>query len=114
MPFPLLETSRVFFGEMEDTEKAELLEIGGIYSKALLLLFENGPFRRWLGYWMHTPTEYKATKEFLNRWDSFNDKIAQARQNRNDLPITQLWKHVHQGTITQKEVRLQLLLFNKS
>ncbi|KAJ5750795.1 cytochrome P450 monooxygenase GliC2 [Penicillium manginii] len=104
MPFPLLETSRVFFGEMEDTEKAELLEIGGIYSKALLLLFENGPFRRWLGYWMHTPTEYKATKEFLNRWDSFNDKIAQARQNRNDLPITQLWKHVHQGTITQKEL----------
>jgi hypothetical protein len=104
MPFPLLETTRVLWGELDDAEKNTLLDIGQIYLGATSTLPENGFFRWGLGYWMYSRSEYGVTTEYKRRWEAFNKQIYEARRNQLDLPIMQLWSHVEKGTLTKDEV----------
>ncbi|KAI0130227.1 cytochrome P450 [Xylariales sp. AK1849] len=104
MPFPLLETTRVLWGDMSDAEGRTLLDIGQVYLKASKKLFEDGFFRWGLGYWMHTRAEYAYTREYLRRWEAFNRQILETRRDQPELPIVQLWKHVDNRTVTKNEL----------
>jgi hypothetical protein len=105
MPFPLLETTRVLWGELDEPEKTTLLDIGQLYLGATTTLAVNGFFRWGLGYWMYSRDEYSVTKEYKHRWETFNRQIYEARRNQPELPIMKLWDHVEKGTLTKDEVR---------
>lgn len=103
-PFPLLETAKLFFGEMTATEAAEFLDISKTFSKVFLALLMTGLFRSRLLYWVHTPYEYWITMKYSRQFEKFAMRLSQDRAAQSNLPITQLWKCVDEGSITKGQV----------
>lgn len=104
-PFPLLETAKLFFGEMTPTEATEFLEISKTFGKVFRALLMTGLFRSKFLYWVHTPYEYWITIRYLRQFEKFAMTLSQDRAAQSDVPITQLWKCVEEGLITRSQVR---------
>ncbi|CEJ58358.1 hypothetical protein PMG11_07017 [Penicillium brasilianum] len=104
MNFPLLETSRALFGDMNEVEQTELLAIGEKYMKIIRSFFADGPFCRGFRYWRPASKLRSTTREYLHRWDTFHRNLVHSRRDQPELPIMKLWKRVEEGIITRNEL----------
>ncbi|KAK8187538.1 cytochrome P450 monooxygenase GliC2 [Phyllosticta capitalensis] len=104
MPFPLMETSRVLFGEMTDAEKKELWDIGQIFMLISITTLKAGLARTKPTRMMYTPFQYGIGLEYSKRWKAWNVMMRSARFDRPQLPIMKLWKDVAVGKITEDEL----------
>ncbi|KAK8162603.1 cytochrome P450 monooxygenase GliC2 [Phyllosticta citrichinensis] len=104
MPFPLMETSRVLFGDMSAAEKKELWDIGQIFMLISITTLKAGLARRRPTRMMYTPFQYGIGLEYSKRWKAWNMMMRSARFDRPELPIMKLWRDVALGRITEDEL----------
>lgn len=104
MPFPLLETTRIFFGDLTGEEQKEMWDIGQIFMLISITTLRAGLSRTAPTKLMYTPFQFGIGREYTKRWKAWNVKMREARSDRRQLPIMKLWQDVRAGKITETEV----------